>query len=452
MTVLDHITLRGRKTGTDADRLAAYRVELLTESGGFPAEVQWRSPVRLADSPLPLGGADVLRPSDGEGVFQGRRILIYNQSGQSRQPQIAELEVYPALMPRVRDWLADGRFLPPGEEVEVPAGTRTLQFSLECGQFSKLAETILYRWRVPGWKDQWEETRPHGQVTLAPLPRKGAFQLDLQARHSDGVWDQSGQPVLLRMMEPWWRNPLMISLLSAVTLVCGAAVWWRAKASVMKHRLARAEAHLDLQRERLRIARDMHDDMGARLTHIALLADRTQREAGENLAGQRPLLAELADGARTAVSALDEIVWAVNPQHDCVGDFADYLSDYAPGYLRAAGIECRLDLRVTTPQRPLGLTLRHSLLMAVKEALQNVVRHAGATVVWVRLSDAHGRLEVSVVDEGCGLKEVASGVTHSGLNHMRQRMAEAGGICEIQGGENGRGTHVKFTMPLRTAS
>jgi len=452
MTALDHITLRGRETGTDADRLAAYSVELVTESGGFPAEVQWKSRVRLADAPLPLGGADVIRESDGEGVFQGRRILIHNQSGQSRQPQIAEVEVYPALLPRVRDWLADGRFLPPGEEVAVPAGTETLQFSLECGHFPELADTVVYRWRMPGWRDSWEETGPHGRVTLAPLPRTGTVQLDLEARHSDGVWDQSGQPIVLRIMEPWWRNPLVVSVVLAVTLVFAAAVWWRGKAAVMKRRLARAEAHLDLHQERLRIARDMHDDMGARLTHIALLADRTRREANRNPAGQMPLLAELAEGARAAVSALDAIVWAVNPQHDSVGDFADYLSDYVPGYLQAASVECRLDLRVTAPRRSLGLTLRHSLLMAVKEALQNVVRHAGATVVHLKLSDAQGRLVVSVVDDGCGLKDAASGVTHSGLNNMRQRLSEAGGLCEIQTGENGRGTHVKFTVPLRPAA
>ena len=185
------------------------------------------------------------------------------------------------------------------------------------------------------------------------------------------------------------------------------------------------------------------------MTHIALLADRTRRESGQDASGQQGLLSELAEGARASVSALDEIVWAVNPQHDSVGDLADYLSDYAPGFLKAAGIECHLDLRVETPKHSLGLTRRHSLLMAVKEALQNVVRHAGATVVQLTLRETRGQLEISVADDGCGPGDWPSGVTHSGLDNMRQRLAEAGGRCEIRPGANGCGTCVKFVLLLK---
>jgi signal transduction histidine kinase len=88
--------------------------------------------------------------------------------------------------------------------------------------------------------------------------------------------------------------------------------------------------------------------------------------------------------------------------------------------------------------------------MAVKEALQNVVRHAGASVVQLQLSDEQSRLTIAVVDDGRGLKDATSGVTHSGLNNMRQRLAEVGGLCEIQPGPDGRGTEVRFAMPLRS--
>jgi len=179
-----------------------------------------------------------------------------------------------------------------------------------------------------------------------------------------------------------------------------------------------------------------------------LLADRTRREANGQSPEQAEQLAELADSARSSVTALDAIVWAVNPQHDSVGDLADYLSDYAPGYLKPAGIECRLDLHLENPKQTLSLSLRHALLMAVKEALQNVLRHAEARAVRVKLREAQGQLEVTVTDDGRGFDQPAAGVSHSGLENMRQRLAEIGGVCQISPGDNGRGVCVRFAMPV----
>lgn len=448
MTTLSHVTMRGREDGPESDRLAAYRVELLTEAGGFPGQTKWEAR-RLADgSRLTLGSADVVRSSDGEGTFAGRRIRIHSESSDYHQPVLAEIEVYPALFPRAQDWLADGRLLQPGAEVTVPASASQLQFTITCGEFANLSGTLIYRWRLAGWKDDWLETGVDGRVLISPAPPAGLFKLEVQARHSDGIWDESGVPVSLRIALPWWRNPALVTGIGFVAALSLAAVWWRVKATMMKRQLTVAEKHVDLYRERLRIARDMHDEMGARLTYIALLADRTQREADGEPVERNRQLAELAESARSSVTALDAIVWAVNPQHDSAGDLADYLSDYAPGYLKAAGIECRLDLRVENPKQSLTLTLRHSLLMAVKEALQNVVRHAGATTVRLTLRESEGRLDISITDDGRGFKQQQTGVTHSGLENMRQRLAEIGGICQISAGDNGRGARVRFNMPV----
>ena len=451
MITLDHITLRGREDGSDADRLAAYRVELLTESGGFAGQTQWQSRPLDGDAFLRVGGADIVRAGDGEGTFAARRIRIHNESGQSRQPQIAELEVYPALFPRAQGWLADDHVLGQGEEVVVPAGAHRLQFAMTCGEFGNLQSAVAFRWRLSGWRDEWVEAGPGERVSISPAPPAGLFKLELQARHSDGFWDESGVPVVLRIALPWWRNPPLVAAMISLAFGLTAAVWWRVKVLMMKRQLVTARQHIDLHRERLRIARDMHDEMGARLTYIALLADRTCRETNAAPAERVRLLADIAASARSSVNALDAIVWAVNPEHDTLGDLADYLSDYAPAYLKAAGVECRLDLRLETPKQSLGLTLRHSLLMAVKEALQNVVRHASATTVRLGLIEEQGRLEISVTDDGWGLNRQAAGVSHSGLDNMRQRLAEAGGVCEISPGENDRGTRVKFTIPLKTS-
>jgi signal transduction histidine kinase len=450
MIPLDHITLRGREDGPETDQLAAYRVELLNESGDVAGETQWQSRPAARDARLPIGTADVVRAGNGAGTFAGRRIRIHNESAQNNQPLIAELEVYPALFPRPQNWLADGRALEAGSEVAVPAGVRRLQFTMGCGEFGNFQDRLVYRWRISGWRDEWQEAGADERVVISPAPSAGLFKLELQVKHSDGIWDESGVPVALRIPLPWWRNMPLVTTVIFMGLALALAAGWRVKTTVMKRQLALAEQHLDLHRERLRIARDMHDEMGARLTYIALLADRTLHEA--TVATDEHLLADLTDlaeSARSSVNALDAIVWAVSPQHDTVGDLADYLSNYAPTFVKAADIECRLDLHMETPRHSLGLRLRHPLLMAVKEALQNVVRHSGATTVRLGLRQTVDRLEISVTDDGRGLCEPAAGVSHRGLDNMRQRLAEAGGVCEINPGGGGRGTRVRFIVPLR---
>jgi signal transduction histidine kinase len=211
-----------------------------------------------------------------------------------------------------------------------------------------------------------------------------------------------------------------------------------------------AEQNLELHRERLRIARDMHDEIGARLTYIALLADRACRENPEPDGKAAVPLEQLAENARSAVSALDDIVWAVNPQNETLGSLADYLSDYAPAYLQAASIECRLYFQTDQPQRSLSLAVRQGLLMAVKEALQNVVKHSRAGKVRLSLWDRDERIEIAVMDDGRGFVPGAAGVAHSGLEQMRQRLAELGGLCQIGPGEEGCGTLVRLVLPLHT--
>lgn len=447
LTALDHLVIRGREDGTEGDRLGACRVELLSEAGGFAGRTLWETRLHADGSRLAAGGADVLREHDGLGTFSARLIRLRSESALTHQPELAELEVYPALRPVAQDWLADGRLLAGGGEVLLPAGTRRLQFTLTCAGSPLAAFAGAYRWRIPGLRDEWQEAGPDGRVSVTPAPLRGNWQLQFQAQHSDGLWDESSVPVALRVALPWWRDPRIVAALVLGAGLLAAVAWWRVSVRRMKRRLALAQQTLELHRERLRISRDMHDEIGARLTCLALLADRARRQhtpAG----GGEDLFARLAEGARATVEALDTIVWAVNPKHDTVGSLADYLAEYAPAYLHTGALACRLDLQVTRPNRPLPLTARHALLMAAKEALQNVLRHAEARGVVVSLRETETGLELGITDDGRGYAAAAVGVTHSGLENMRQRLAEAGGTCEVGPAPDGRGTAVQLRLPL----
>ena len=449
LVTLDHIVIRGREDGTTNACLSTYRLELLTESGGFAGRTLWQAVFHEDGERLPAGQADVIRATAGQGEFVGRRIRINNQGGYKNQPQIAEIEVYPALELSAGNWLADGRPVKETKGIQVPANIRELTFTVGCTNYVFSPGTLSYRWRFAGRNDPWRETGPDGRVAFSPPPLAGLCKLEIQSGHSDGEWSATTQFVAFSVVAPWWQKPWLLALaVGTGTLLTAGASWW-IYAARMRHQLVLAEAKLEIHRERLRIARDMHDEMGAQLTHIALLADRTRREKTTPAEVREEQLQGLANSARSAVAALDGIVWAVNPKHDTTGALADYLFEYADNYLKPAEIECLFDYQITHPEQPLALATRHELLMAVKEALQNVVKHARATTVRLACHDAGGRLEILVEDNGCGFSPAIQGRSRNGLRNMKRRLEDIGGEFTLTPGEQGRGTRIRFSLELR---
>ncbi len=202
----------------------------------------------------------------------------------------------------------------------------------------------------------------------------------------------------------------------------------------------------------MRIARDIHDDLGARLTQMALLSDMVAGEVGEKgKAGER--LAKLADSSREAIRSLDEIVWAINPRKDSLPDFVDYLSHHANEFFRASPTRCRQSLPLDIPDLSLPTDLRHHLFLACKEALTNVSKHAQATDVWLRLNITGTDLGIIIEDNGRGFRSDSPPANGNGLANLNSRLAAVGGCCRVES-EPGRGTrvHLQVRLPDRPAA
>jgi signal transduction histidine kinase len=200
-----------------------------------------------------------------------------------------------------------------------------------------------------------------------------------------------------------------------------------------------------LERERARIAKDIHDEVGASLTQIAFL---TQRVDG---ARQEPQEVErwnerIGTTVRRTIQSLDEIVWAVSPKHDTLESLANYLSRFAQDHLELAGIRCVLDVLTVLPPLALNAEVRHNLLLASREALQNAVSHGAATEVRVGLELKDDTLEIRISDNGRGFDPQTAGDGGNGLLNMRKRLEEIGGKLEITSPPD-KGTSVKFSVP-----
>jgi signal transduction histidine kinase len=200
------------------------------------------------------------------------------------------------------------------------------------------------------------------------------------------------------------------------------------------------------ERERTRIARDIHDDLGSSLTEIGLLGALAVRESTPP-AEAREQVARMMQRAEELAHKLDETVWAVNPKNDSLRHVATYLCNFAKGFLEPTPIRCRLDVAMDLPDVALPAEVRHNVFLVAKEALNNAVRHSGATEIGLRMAFNDGAFTLEVADNGCGFATEAKCEVGNGLRNMAGRMEEIRGQFEVRS-VLAKGTTVALRLPI----
>jgi signal transduction histidine kinase len=208
----------------------------------------------------------------------------------------------------------------------------------------------------------------------------------------------------------------------------------------------RVEQHRVMEQERARVAQDLHDELGVGLTQVGILGSLAKNPSLSTEV-KNQYLDQLAEAARSLVTGLDEIVWAVNPKYDSAASLASYYALFAQRFLNLADIACRFDAVEELPDYPMVSQLRHGIFLVFKEALNNVVRHSRATEVRLRITVISEQLMISIIDNGCGFAAGAAKPGSDGISGMHQRMEKLGGRCVIIS-QVGKGTTVEFTLAL----
>lgn len=256
----------------------------------------------------------------------------------------------------------------------------------------------------------------------------------------------------------WWTVRHAITIVLALAGALGLMLGWVAqlrrkveertaqlKKEIEERQLA--EQHHAVEQERIRVARDLHDELGAGLTEVSMLGALANTAAIPQETKER-YLNQLTQMARSLVASLDEIVWAVNPHYDSTASLASYFSLFAQPFLNLAGIACRLEVAKDLPDYPLDSRMRHGLFCAFKEALNNVIRHSGATEVHLVFEVTEDHLRLSIVDNGRGIERADRAPGKDGMTGLCQRMKQLGGDCLISS-QSTRGTKVEFHLPLK---
>lgn len=327
--------------------------------------------------------------------------------------------------------------------LRLPPGHRRVEFEFAAPSLAT-PENVQFRYCLEPYDEDWLEA---GDQRVASYPRlpAGNYVFRATACNRDGVWNKAGAVMSLVVTpffwQTWWfRSTALVVFTLAIIAIVRYVSFRR-----LHQRLRLLEQQAALHKERARIAKDIHDDLGANLTQIALLGELAQQDRAEPEKAAE-WSGKISATARQAIKSLDEIVWAVNPRNDTLAHLIDYTGQFALDYLRLAGIRCRLDFPESPPTREVSTDVRHNLFLAVKEALNNIVKHAHATEVWLRVSATDDGLQIRIEDDGCGFDQPPQDAGADGLRNMRQRMAEIGGECRIES-KTGAGTQISFDLP-----
>lgn len=342
---------------------------------------------------------------------------------------------------------ADDKPLSTARGNKLPHDYKKLEFHYTAISFSA-PEKMTFKRKLVGFDEDWIEEKNQRSATYPRLP-PGQYEFQIKAANNDGVWNETPVTIAFEVLPAFWQTT-WFRLLSLIAFTVVVVVLVRYLAVLrLRRRLKRLEHAHALERDRARIARDLHDDLGARLTQMAFLTDLAASDprAPDDIGSQ---LREVSRQARQATISLDQTVWMVNPEKDSLPHLIEYLAHQSTEFFRHTTISCRQDICILPPELPVPGEIRHHIFFAFKEALTNVLKHSGATEVRVRIAVRGDLLRISIRDNGCG-HSGKSPSPRNGLRNMRRRMESAGGRYRWHS-TPGQGTTVIFSLNLNAKS
>jgi signal transduction histidine kinase len=374
----------------------------------------------------------------------GRLWFTTQQGVVAISPDILKYNQYP---PRVdiTEVLVQDRLVSLKEQIKVPPGRKKLEFRF-AGLSYTAPEKVRIRHQLEGVDSDWIESGPNRNAIYAGL-EPGNYTLLMSACNNDGIWNAKGAVIGFTVLPAWWQTVwfrfLWLAFLGGLVFI-SARYWSHRRLRLMEERLAQQQA---LERERERIARDLHDDVGASIAQLGLVLEELKGQADlpEPVKQQS---GQISSRVRSLARDLDAVVWTVNPRNDSLVELVSYLSQFFLECFQRTSIRSRLDVAENITDHPLSPEVRHHLFLTAKEAMNNVLKHADATEVTLSLGTTEGVFELKLADNGGGFSpELATGSRRNGLRNMRSRVQEIGGEFELTS-TPGKGTLVGFRIPL----
>jgi ligand-binding sensor domain-containing protein/signal transduction histidine kinase len=334
------------------------------------------------------------------------------------------------------------------DSLVIPPGRGEVEIHFSALSFAA-PEKNRFKYKLDGIDSDWRDVGNRRFAYYNNL-RPGRYRFEVMASNNDGVWNSLKAPLELMFQPHWWQTwsfRTFVTLLSLSVASLGARYVTKRR---MQMKLKSLEHQHSIEKERSRIARDMHDDLGACLTQILFLSDVARKnKCSPDIVDHQ--INRISETTQEVVRNLDGIVWAVNPKNDTLEGLAAYIEEYVGMFLNGSAIRCRFDFPEQLPSVALSSDLRHNLFLVVKEALNNAVKYSGASEIRLELKHSARALSLAVEDNGKGFTTSEATTLGNGLRNMEERVRGLGGCLEIKS-QRGRGTRIQLQIPLPAIS
>jgi ligand-binding sensor domain-containing protein/two-component sensor histidine kinase len=317
--------------------------------------------------------------------------------------------------------------------LELGADARQIQIEFVALGFSP-GEGLLYQYKLEGGQQDWSTASNQRVVNFANLA-PGRYRFVVRAVNADGVSSETPASFSFTVLPPLWQRWWFVG---AAVVLAGLFVY-----SLYRYRLAQL---LRLERVRTRIAADLHDDIGANLSKIAVLSEVAHHQLGGESRVADSTLSSIANISRESVASMRDIVWAVNPRRDRLFDLTRRMRGFASDIFTSRNIEFQFHAPERDRELKLGADVRRDVFLIFKEAVNNAVRHSGCANAAISLGIETGMLALVITDDGKGLGSVEDD-EGQGISGMRRRAENFGGKLDIIS-HGGEGTTVRLLVPI----
>lgn len=322
------------------------------------------------------------------------------------------------------------------QQITVPYDRNTISFTLSALEFTRPGQNV-FSYKLEGSDKDWVSTT-NDNVRYSNLP-PGTYHFLLRVSNNDGVWNNDPLQLTITVLPPWWHTwwfTLFLLLVSVLIIYLSVRFYVRQKIKVRTKELEQQQA---LYLERLRISKDVHDDLGSGLSKISLMAAIAQKKT----AGNAPLnndIQHISTVSKELVDNMRDLIWVLNPENTTLEQLVSRLREYCADYLENIPVSITLSFPASVPDIRISREVQRNIFLTVKEAVNNCIKHADASALSISLTIDATQMSIEITDNGRGFDTIQIKGGGNGLRNMKQRITSIGGSFTITSSLGGHTT------------
>lgn len=327
-------------------------------------------------------------------------------------------------------------------KVDLEYYQNTFSFDFASIGFQHAASSI-YEYKLDKYDEDWIRSGTTYYTRYSKMP-PGIYNFHLRVIDVKGKVSPFVKTLTIEIKKAFWQTAAFKIIMGALL---GFIIWiiikWYLGIRIQAQQ-REFEKQKAIEKERTRIATDMHDDLGAGLSSIRFISEKVKRDSVNN--ATKVDIDKILVSSSELIDKMNEIVWAMNEKNDSLGDLLFYIRSYAMEYCEENGIQCSFKLPDNIPDIFVSGEIRRNVFLTIKESLHNVVKHSAATNVDIEFQSISG-LYAMISDNGKGIggPEIKKGTGGNGLRNMRKRIESIGGSFKMY---NRQGMVIEINVPL----